>query len=78
MIVKVYCGRPGCGKLIGARSFSPEGKVLEEEYEPDIVIYKSSNLEDTWDGVTFCSQECCDRRDSFVTPEEVSDESDGM
>lgn len=74
MIVKVYCGRPGCGKLIGARDFSPEGRVLEEEYEPGVVTYKSNNPEDQWDGVKFCSQECCNKRNSFVTPEEVADE----
>lgn len=74
MIVKVYCGRPGCGKLIGARDFSPEGRVLEEEYEEGVVTYKSNKSEDQWDGIKFCSQECCDKRDSFVTPEEVEDE----
>lgn len=66
MIVKVYCGRPGCGKLIGARDFSPEGRVLEEEYEEGVVTDA--------DEVKFCSQECCDKRDEFVTPEEVEDE----
>ena len=74
MIVKVYCGRPGCGKLIGARDFNPEGRVLEEEYEPGVVTHHGDEEEDQWDGVKFCSQECCDRRDSFVTPEEVEDE----
>lgn len=77
MIVKVYCGRPGCGKLIGVRNFSPEGKVLEEEYEPGTVTYdgaKAWEPDDQWNGVKFCSQECCNRRDSFATPEEVEDE----
>ena len=74
MIVKVYCGRPGCGKLIGARDFSPEGKVLEEEWVDGVVTYKSSNPEDKWDGIMFCSEECCNKRDEFVTPEEVEDE----
>ena len=73
MIVKVYCGRLGCGKLIGARDFSPEGKVLEEEWVDGVVTYKS-NKEVIWDGVKFCSQECCDKRNEFVTPEEVADE----
>ena len=74
MIVRVYCGRPGCGKLIGARDFSPEGKVLEEEWVDGVVTYKSSNLEDNWDGIKFCSEECLDHRNDFVTPEEVADE----
>ena len=73
MIVKVYCGRPGCGKLIGARDFSLEGRVLEEEYEPGVVTHKSDDPEDKYDGVKFCSEECCNKRDSFVTPEEVED-----
>lgn len=74
MIVKVYCGRPGCGKLIGARDFSPEGKVLEEEYEPGVVTFHSDDPEDPQDGLKYCSQECCDKRNEFVTPEEVADE----
>lgn len=74
MVVKIYCARPGCGKLIGVRDFSPEGKVLEEEFEPGAVTYKSANLEDLRDGLMYCSQECCDKRDEFVTPEEVEDE----
>lgn len=74
MIVKVYCGRLGCGKLIGARDFSPEGRALEEEYEEGVVTHKSDDPEDQWDGVKFCSQECCDKRAEFVTPEEVEDE----
>lgn len=74
MIIKVYCGRPGCGKLIGARDFSPEGRVLEEEYEEGVVTYHSDDPEDQWDSVKFCSQECCDKRAEFVTPEEVEDE----
>ena len=73
MVVKVYCGRLGCGKLIGARDFSPEGRVLEEEYEPGVVTHHGDE-EDEWDGVKFCSQECCDKRTEFVTPEEIEDE----
>ena len=74
MIVRVYCARPGCGKLIGARDFSPEGKVLEEEYEEGVVTYHSDDPEDQRDGLKYCSQECCDKRAEFVTPEEVEDE----
>lgn len=74
MIVKVYCGRPGCGKLIGARDFSPEGRLLEEGYEPSMVTYHGDG-EDTWDGVMFCSQECCDKREKFLSPEEYEDGS---
>lgn len=65
MVVKVYCGRLGCGKLIGARDFSPEGRVLEEEWEEGVVT--------DVDGVKFCSQECCDKKNEFVTPEEIAD-----
>lgn len=73
MIVKVYCGRPGCGKLIGARDFGPEGRLLEEEYEPSMVTHHGDK-EDAWDGVMFCSQECCDKREKFLSPEEYEDE----
>lgn len=73
MVRVVYCDRLGCGKEIGARDFSPEGKVLEEEWVDGIVTHHGDE-EDQWDGVKFCSQECCDRRDSFMTPEEVEDE----
>ena len=75
MIVKIYCGRPGCGKLIGARDFSPQGKVLEEEFEPGVVTFHDdSGDEADWDGIKFCSQECCDKRHIFIEPEEIEDE----
>lgn len=73
MIMRVYCGRSGCGKLIGARNFSPEGRLLEEEYEPNLITYHGDE-KDTWDGVMFCSQECCDKREKFVSPEEYVEE----
>ena len=53
--------------------FSPEGRLLEEEYEPSVVTYHGDE-KDTWDGVMFCSQECCDKRKKFLSPEEYGDE----
>ena len=74
MIEKVYCGRPGCGKLVGARRIE-NNKVVEVE------LVKGACTEDILDDEGevlgtqyFCSIECANKKDEFVTPEEVEDE----
>lgn len=74
MIRVVYCDRLGCGKEVGAQRIE-NNKVVEEEYveghcTEDIVDDEMHVL----GTVHFCSIECANKKDEFVTPEEVEDE----
>ena len=74
MVRVVYCDRLGCGKEVGAQRIE-NGKVVEEEYEEghcteDIVDDELHVL----GTAHFCSTECRDKADEFVTPEEIEDE----
>ena len=74
MIRTVYCDRLGCGKVVGAQRIE-NNKVVEEEYKPghcteDIVDDEMHVL----GTAHFCSIECANKKDEFVTPEEVADE----
>lgn len=74
MLRVVYCDRPGCNKEVGAQRIE-NGKIVEEEYveghcTEDIVDDEMHVL----GTAHFCSVECADKKDEFVTPEEVEDE----
>lgn len=70
----VYCSRPGCGKEVGAQRWE-HGKVVEQEW------VKGHCCEDDVDDTMhilrtrhYCSIECSNKADEFLTPEEVADE----
>ena len=74
MVRVVYCDRPGCGKEIGAQRIE-NNKIVEEEYieghcTEDIVDDEMHVL----GTAHFCSIECANKKDEFLTPEEVEDE----
>ena len=73
MIVEVYCDRKGCGKVVGAQRIE-DGAVLEEEFIEGAVFKEVQKDEDTTETKCFCSQECADKMDQFMTPEEMEDE----
>ncbi len=69
----VYCDRLGCGKEVGAQRIE-NNKIVEEEYveghcTEDIVDDEMHVL----GTAHFCSIECANKKDEFVTPEEVED-----
>lgn len=75
MIEEVYCDRKGCGKVVGARRIE-NNKVVEEEW-----IEGHCTLDETDDELNvtstrhFCSIECSNKADEFLTPEEMEDDS---
>ena len=73
MLKVVYCDRPGCNKEVGALRIE-NNKIVEEEYveghcTEDIVDDEMHVL----GTAHFCSIECANKKDEFVTPEEVED-----
>lgn len=74
MLRVVYCERPGCGKEVGAQRIE-NNKVVEEEWVEghctEDVVDDSMNVITT---KHFCSIECSNKADEFLTPEEVEDE----
>ena len=74
MLKVVYCDRPGCNKEVGALRIE-NGKVVEEEYveghcTEDIVDDEMHVL----GTAHFCSIECANKKDEFVTPEDIENE----
>ena len=74
MLRVVYCDRPGCNKEVGAQRIE-NGKVVEEEYveghcTEDIVDDEMHVL----GTAHFCSIECANKKDEFVTPEDIENE----
>ena len=73
MIKVVYCDRKGCGKEVGAQRIE-NNKVVEEEY---IAGHYTEDIVDDELHVLgtahFCSIECANKKDEFVTPEEIED-----
>ena len=74
MLRVVYCDRPGCNKEVGAQRIE-DGKVVEEEYveghcTEDIVDDEMHVL----GTAHFCSIECANKKNEFVTPEDIEDE----
>ena len=69
----VYCDRPGCGKEVGAQRWE-HGKVVESEWVPG---HCTEDEVDEELGITetrhFCSIECCNKKDEFITPEEMEE-----
>lgn len=75
MLRVVYCDRPGCNKEVGAQRIE-DGKVVEEEYveghcTEDIVDDEMHVL----GTAHFCSIECANKKNEFVTPEDIEDDS---
>lgn len=70
----VYCDRPGCGKEVGAQRIE-NNEVVEEEYEQGHCTVDMTD-EDLHVVQTrhFCSLECCNKSEEFITPEEIEDE----
>ena len=75
MLKVVYCDRPGCNKEVGALRIEDgatvesefiEGHCTEEEVDEEMNTVKVRH---------FCSIECANKKDEFVTPEEVEDGS---
>lgn len=74
MLRVVYCDRPGCNKEVGAQRIE-NGKIVEEEYveghcTEDIVDDEMHVL----GTAHFCSVECANKKDEFVTPEDIENE----
>lgn len=59
-----YCERSGCGRLIGAQKVE-NGQVVEEEFEPGVVKEDDTHY--------YCNEECQQKKDDFVDPEEGAD-----
>lgn len=68
----VYCDRPGCGKEVGAQRIE-NNKVVEEEWVEGHCTYTHTDEQGMTTVQHYCSTECCDKADEFVTPEEVAD-----
>lgn len=75
MIKEVYCERKGCGKVVGALRIEDgatvaskfiEGHCTEEEVDEEMSIVKVHH---------FCSIECANKKDEFLTPEGIEDDS---
>lgn len=74
MIRTVYCDRLGCSKIVGAQRIE-DNKIVEEEYEQEHCTEDIVDDEGYVLGtVHFCSIECANKKDEFVTPEEIADE----
>lgn len=70
----VYCDRPGCGKEVGAQRWE-HGKVVEQEWIEGHCC--EDDVDDTGHVLRtrhYCSIGCANKRDEFLTPEEVEDE----
>ena len=69
----VYCDRPGCGKEVGAQRWE-HGKVVEAEWAKGhcSVDVTGENLR-VIQTRHFCSMECCDKSEEFVTPEDIEE-----
>lgn len=75
MIVEVYCDRKGCGKVVGAQRIE-NNKVVEEEWVEGHCIEDIVDDELHVLGTAhFCSIECANKKDEFLTPEEMEDDS---
>jgi len=75
MIEEVYCDRKGCGKVVGARRIE-NNKVVEEEWAEGHCTEEEVDEEMNVIGTKhFCSIECANKKDEFVTPEEMEDDS---
>lgn len=73
MVRVVYCDRPGCGKEVGAQRIE-NGKIVEEEYVEGHCTVDMTDEELRVIKVRhFCSIECCNKSEDFVTPEEVEE-----
>lgn len=74
MVRVIYCDRKGCSKEVGAQRIE-NGKVVEEEY---IAGHCTEDIVDDELHVLgtahFCSIECANKKDEFMTPEEIEDE----
>ena len=73
MIVEVYCDRKGCGKVVGAQRIE-NNKVVEEEWVEGHCTYTHTDEQGTTTVQHYCSTECRDKADEFLTPEEIEDE----
>lgn len=73
MIKEVHCGRYGCNRLVGAQRIE-NNKVVEEEWVEGHCTHTHTDEQ----GITivhhYCSTECRDKADEFLTPEEIEDE----
>ena len=70
----ITCDRPGCGKLVGAQRVE-NGKVVESEWEQGHCTLDETDEElHIISTRHFCSIECSNKADEFVTPKEVEDE----
>ena len=74
MIEEVYCSRKGCGKVVGAQRIE-NNKVVEEEWVEGHCVHTHTDELGYTTVRHFCSIECRDKADEFVTPKEMEDDS---